>query len=117
MTTAVLGIGSNVADAAYRIKKSLELLSDSGCSILCCSDIYQVASPYFNLVAKVFVPMGYDDFLSLTKRLESLLGRQPHCKGEKVVPVDIDVVVYDGLIMRPADFEAPYFTRGYGSII
>lgn len=116
MTTAVLGIGSNVADAVYRIRKSLELLSASGCRILCCSDIYQVASPYFNLVAKVSVPVGYDDFLGLTKRLESLLGRLPHCKGDKVVPVDIDVVMFDGLTMRPADFEAPYFTRGYGSI-
>lgn len=116
MSTAILGIGSNVADAAYRIRKSLDLLVDSGCCVFCESEIYQVSMPYLNLVAAVSTPMEYADFLHLTKHLESLLGRMPHRKGDKVVPVDIDIVVFDHVTLRPVDFNAPYFTIGYESI-
>lgn len=116
MSTAILGIGSNVADAVYRIKEAMVLLAGNGCDIIRSSDIYQVSPPYFNLVAAVSTLMDYSDFLLLTKHVESLLGRLPHRKGDKVVPVDIDIVVFDNITMRPVDFEAPYFTIGYESI-
>lgn len=117
MSTAFLGIGSNVADAAYRIRKALELLDDHGCRVLAHSEIYQVSEPYFNLVAEVQTVLSYDDFLNLSKYLESLLGRLPHDKGDKVVPLDIDIVVLDGLTIRESDFNAAYFSVGYDQIV
>lgn len=117
MATALLGIGSNVADARYRIRKALDLLSENGCDIICMSKIYQVSHPYYNMVAKVFTRMSYHDLLILTKNLESLLGRLPHAKGDRVVPLDIDIVVFDDVTLRDSDFEASYFSVGYGQIV
>lgn len=117
MATAFLGIGSNVADARYRILKVLELLPVSGCRILAQSDIYQVSSPYYNLVTKVSTELTYPALLELSKYLESQLGRLPHDKGDKVVPMDIDIVVFDNAVMRVHDFNAAYFSLGYDRII
>ncbi len=117
MCTAFLGIGSNVADAIYRISKALELLAGNDCRVLAQSDIYQVSQPYYNLVAKVQTGLSYDDLLNLTKRLESLLGRLPHVKGDKVVPLDIDIVVFDGRTVRESDFNAHYFSVGYDRVV
>lgn len=117
MSTAFLGIGSNVADAVYRIRKALELLADNGCSVIAHSDVYQVSQPYYNLVAEVQTKLSYEDFWTLSKNLESHLGRLPHVKGDKVVPLDIDIVVFDGRTVREYDFIAPYFSVGYDRII
>ncbi len=117
MSTAYLGIGSNVADAIYRIEKALELLSERGCLVVARSDIYQVSEPYFNIVAKVRTAMSFNDLLTLSKNIESLLGRLPHDKGDKVVPLDIDIVVFDGQLIRESDFNAAYFSVGYYGIV
>lgn len=117
MATAFLGIGSNVADARYRILKVMELLPLSGCRVLAQSDIYQVSSPYYNLVAKVSTDLTYRAFIDLSKHLESLLGRLPHAKGDKVVPMDIDIVVFEDAVVRDHDFNAAYFSLGYEQII
>lgn len=116
MATAFLGIGSNVADARYRILKVMELLPLSGCRIEAQSDIYQVSSPYYNLVTKVSTELTYHALLDLSKYLESQLGRLPHAKGDKVVPMDIDIVVFDDAVMRDHDFNAAYFSLGYDRI-
>ncbi len=116
MTTAFLGIGSNVADAEYRIRKALDLLGENDCMIVSKSEIYQVSAPYYNLVAEISTSLSYVELLSLSKRLESLLGRLPHDKGDKVVPMDIDIVTFDNATLRPSDFRADYFSLGYDQI-
>ena len=50
---------------------------------------------------------------ALMKRWEREAGRIAHSKS---VPLDIDIVVFDGQVVRPRDFAQEYFKIGYRAL-
>ena len=92
---------------------------DSACTALSqvaaewrASDIYPSSSGYENLVAELSCELPYADLLHLTKHTETRLGRTPEMKESGLVPIDIDIVYYDGEVMRPQDAASAYFRQG-----
>ena len=83
------------------------------------SEIYETEAlngkdaPYLNSVVVGFTNMGYDETVEYMKKWEKQCGRTSDSKLKGIVPIDIDVVVWNETIVRPKDFEMSYFTRGY----
>lgn len=117
MHISYLGIGSNTADALSMIQQACKELETRGCRIESSSDIYVVTAPYSNLVVKAKCHYSYDELKNITKQIETSMGRTPQMKPLGIVPIDIDVVVYDGKVARWRDYEAEYFAKGYKKII
>lgn len=68
---------------------------------------------YHNMVGRLSCDMTMDELGALMKQWEREAGRVPH---SKVVPLDIDVVVFDGQVVRPRDFAQEYFKIGYKAL-
>lgn len=116
MAYAFLGLGSNVASASSNISEAVERIRRADVEVEAVSNVYQTQSPYYNMVVRVRTDCPYEALRSLTKGIETEMGRTPQMKTLGVVPIDIDVVVYDGRVVRPTDYEADYFRMGYHAV-
>ena len=98
------------------IKQAVRLLSDKGADVAAISDVYTVSLPYYNCVAEITTALDKGAFVALTKEIEKEMGRTEAMKAAGEVPIDIDVVVFDGITLRPSDFSADYFVRGFSCV-
>lgn len=113
----VLCLGSNAPDGKEKIKAAMSMLQAKGCRVLSSSPVYASSHGYLNQVV-VIDPSQYDRAVltALAKWTERQLGRRPEMKAAGQVPIDIDVVIYRGRTVRPADFSSPYFQQGYAGL-
>lgn len=116
MHRAILCIGSNYQSAHKLIEHAIIRLSEMGAGITARSNIYTVSLPYYNCVVDVTTDLGADDLVILTKGIEREMGRRQDMKAMSLVPIDIDVVVFDGLTLRPSDYSADYFRAGLSCV-
>ncbi|MDO5035504.1 MAG: MATE family efflux transporter [Porphyromonas sp.] len=66
---------------------------------------------YINAVLQLQSGKSLEELRTDTKRIERAYGRRV---GDKVdVALDLDIVVCEGEVLRPADYETSYFQRGY----
>lgn len=117
MYKAILCLGSNLnpKDAEWNIdfatkKLQLEI------SILASSAIYPSSSGYMNQVVTCTTTCNYEQLHEYTKRLEYSLGRRKAHKDQGIVPIDIDIVVFDDEVKRPLDYCSAYFKQGIQEI-
>lgn len=113
----ILCLGSNAPDGAEKINAAVSILQTKGCSVIAASPIYPSSHGYLNQVVSID-PHIYDQHVltALTKWAERRLGRLPSMKAAGQVPIDIDIVIFRGRTVRPADFSAPYFQQGYHTL-
>lgn len=116
MNTAVISLGGNTAQKELIVPAALRRL---GVDVLEATDPYvdpddnQPSAPYLNILAIIETPLDYDTLRMRFKGLEREAGRTPGSKSAGLVPLDIDIVVFNGEIKRPLDFNRPYFSHGY----
>ena len=115
-----LSIGSNhtdaekfVAEAADRLQTVLS--SWKMCKPYITSAINGIDPDYLNAVA-VGTWCGDEKSLNeICKKIESALGRS-HRDSHHIVKIDIDIVCFDGKVVRPTDFSREYFARGFKAL-
>ena len=116
-----LSLGSNVANGDEKIRMAAVRLSESFRDFQL-SSVYRTANIknadefYFNAVALFHTNCDLGSLNRDMKELESALGRIRDEKGRGEVTMDIDVVIYDGKIIREKDFRQDYFQIGYKEI-
>lgn len=118
---AIFSIGSNCGDRLANVKNGIEWLSQlltdfRSSSIYATPDCHGGIREYFNAVA---CGMTYDTPVNLEylcKQYETLCGRDDTMRRSGNVPVDIDLVVYNGQVLRPNDFKREFFKIGYSMI-
>lgn len=121
MVKVVIGIGANCGDRENSVRKALEWLKTILIQVKC-SEIYetpcvnQTGRPYMNaVVSGVFQSTGID-LEDMLKDKERLMGRTAECKEKGDVPVDLDIVMLDGEIVRPWDYRQKFFRIGFSQI-
>lgn len=118
---AVIALGSNHGDRYGNIALAAEYLA-SELKEFSCSEIYEtpalngIDNPYLNAVACGTTTLPYEALNSLLKNWETTHGRTSEARMRHEVTIDLDVVMYDGAVIRPADAARDYFTRGYTMI-
>lgn len=116
--SAFVSLGSNTPDKEERISKAMATLQ-AACADVKCSDVYStpcfrgVGDDYLNAVISLTTEMSLQDLEAYFKDLEREAGRIHDDAHKNIVALDIDVVVWDGGVVRPKDFERKYFARGY----
>lgn len=119
---AVICLGSNVPEQETIINQVLELLCKHG-KIIAKSNFYimpsysGIGNDYLNIVIVLRTDLMLDQLVNKTKRIEVLCGRLPSAKISGIMPIDIDVVVYDHCIVDELDFFRAHFTVGYNNLI
>ena len=116
MTTAYIGIGSNVGDRQIFCRRAVDALSSTpGIHVTATSSLYEtspIGGPpqrsFINMVARVETDLNPRGLLKACKLIEKALGREPSeiRWGPRVV--DLDILLYgDEKIVEP-DLEIPH---------
>lgn len=119
--TAVLGLGSNSVDSERQMRQCIQWLTASFRSVMA-STVYStpalngVDADYLNAVAVVVCDVDCQEFNARLKRYEQSCGRTSESKKHGMVPIDVDIVLFDGRVLRPADYGRYYFARGWDEL-
>ena len=73
-------------------------------------------SPFSNQVAKIETPLTREEIRSLLKKIEKENGRLPEDKEQGIVKLDIDLLTFDDLILKPNDLEKDFVIKGISSL-
>lgn len=119
--SAVILIGSNHPDSRSLIAAAVELLSPAltamrTSSVVKSGDAAGGIAMYDNLVCVGCTSLSYNGLVENVKDIERALGRTPHSKQIGIIEVDIDVVMWNGSVMRPGDASKPYFVVPYSQL-
>lgn len=71
---------------------------------------------YHNIAATFSTSMDADGLKTLFRKIEKACGRTPLSKSSGIVPLDIDLLEYDGMILKPSDMKAAYVRRALASL-
>ncbi len=121
-TSCTIGLGSNTIDREYQISQATEFICGilHDCSV---SSVYESPAfngkdkPYFNEVISGRSPISAESLVRHLKDWEALHGRTQVKTLEGVIPIDLDLVIWDSRILRPKDFERHYFNVGYRELL
>ena len=119
MINFVIGIGSNIDGKRGVIERALAKL-DTLFSRVMASAVYDtkalngVDADYCNCVA-VYCVNNYSaaQIVELLKLVEIQFGRNSQQKSMGLVSLDLDLVIYDGVVLRQRDYNYDYFQIGW----
>lgn len=116
MNRATICLGANGPDADVQIARAADMVHTLGIATAA-TEPYRTepefagdAAPYLNMIVMLDCPLDYDEALRLTKRYQEDVRRKADCAP--FVAIDIDVVAWNGAVMRPADAASRYFRKG-----
>ncbi len=122
MNRFVLGVGSNSSDRDWQIENAIKWIKEKFSNVKL-SSIYETRASngkdadYINLVMRVDTHKSIEETTEMLKKYEAICGRTPASKLEGVIPIDLDIVVWNTEIVRPKEFDYPYFSRGYHELL
>lgn len=115
--TAVISLGSNlpcaadiVADAVRRLTAVAAVQSSSG--LFTNPDDTGRGPDYTNVVLRLDTDLSADGLREFARGLEAAAGRTPESKHLGLMPLDIDIVIWDDTTVSPADRYRQYFVHG-----
>lgn len=122
MNQAVISIGSNTDDRTTQVEQAILFLL-ANLSEAKASSVYESPAfngkdaPYYNAVVTGNTELSLDELTDLLKKHEQECGRDDLTRIEGIVPMDLDIVMWGGRIVREDDFERPYFNQGYRELL
>lgn len=116
--TAIICLGSNVADKEQRVRAAARhfgtLIHDISTSGLCVSDDYTgLGESYVNMVVSGSTALSLDELIGESRAYEAAHGRTAVSKPSGIMPIDVDIVVFDGRILKPEQYSRAYFQTAY----
>lgn len=117
----VLSIGSNSADREAQMTNCIAWLRGIATPTKLSSVYNSPASngkdpDYLNAVAEIATALTHPELTKLLKDYERQCGRTPQSKAFGSIPIDIDIVMWNGEVLRPKDFAQYYFAKGWNEI-
>ncbi len=122
MNRAILSLAANTPDKQEQMSRAIEelriIIPTFSISTAYETEAvgYRVQPPYLNAVAIADTPLTHDELQARLKELEHRHGRTPQSKAQGAIPLDIDIVVWNGEVLRPRDHKQPYFTIGLNEL-
>lgn len=119
LTKVILSVGSNRSfdDVEKAVGWLRSRLIDARSSSLYMTPAIQGhGAPYVNAVVEALADVGHDDLDAEFKRYELENGRDQKSRSLGIVPVDIDIVVWDNQVVRKRDFDQSFFRIGFSEL-
>jgi len=114
--TATLLLGSNVPDRDWRLANAVAEITRIA-NILARSDIFispdrsGLGAPYANIAIQCATELTCEQIRAAISGIETRLGRTPQSKLSGIMPVDIDLVIWDDTVVSKSDYDTPYFVH------
>lgn len=121
MNDVVLSVGSNCPDKRRQVGNCIGWLKRilGGMTASCAYATRAVNGKdpdYLNAVVKGGYAGGYEELRKALKKYEADCGRTPDSKSAGNIPIDIDIVIWNGRVLKDADFRQGYFQTGWAEI-
>ncbi len=110
MNRVVIALGSN-HDSEKNIAIALELLRERFPSIRISSPKYtepegmEGSGLFLNCMAVALTMEAPDALTAIFKQMEKKLGRTPQGKQAGIIPIDIDLLQWNDLVLKPEDLK------------
>lgn len=75
------------------------------------------AETFLNQVGVAYTPYAPAEIRSMLKQIESDLHRTPQDKACGRIPIDIDLLQWNDLILKPEDLARPYVIAGMQALL
>ena len=116
--TVVLSLGSNYGDREEAVASAIRIMSNAlamarNSTVYTTPPLSGIGEPYANAVIAGEWDGELSDLEQLSKQTEIKFGRTGERRRLHQVPLDIDIVMFDGKVIRPADFGYAFFQTGY----
>ena len=117
----VVCLGSNTPRRTEIILSVIDRLAGM-CHIVSRSAMYEapdesgLGEPYVNVVLSIEPKLSADEFRNELKQLERAFGRDARSKAIGIMPLDADIIIWDGDIVDPYQYSREYFQIGYREI-
>ncbi|MEA3490045.1 MAG: 2-amino-4-hydroxy-6-hydroxymethyldihydropteridine diphosphokinase [Candidatus Omnitrophota bacterium] len=116
MAITYLGIGSNIGDKESNLKEAVFRLETTGNAAILDRSLFYETHPaggprqenYLNGVLKVKTGIPPGEFLDLLKVIEEDMGRKPSAERNHPRIIDIDILLYDDLILNTGKLTVPH---------
>jgi 2-amino-4-hydroxy-6-hydroxymethyldihydropteridine diphosphokinase len=114
MSSAYIGIGSNLGDKEENCAKALSLLEQKGIKIVRPSSVIETEpwgvreqQKFLNMAVEVTTDLLPDQLLRKLKEVEAELGRAETTRwGPRVI--DLDILFYDDMVYSSPELEIPH---------
>lgn len=113
----ILSLGSN-QDQEKNMAEAVRILRNQFVSIAFSNSVYTEpigltgSAPFLNRVAVAYTSEQPDEIKHLLKRIKYKLQRMPDDKNFGIVPIDIDLLQWNELILKPDDLRRYYIIEG-----
>ncbi len=105
MTPGYLGLGSNIGDRRAHLEAAVRELPGHGVQVLASSSVYETEPvglvldqrEFYNACLRVDTELGPEELLDACKAVERTLGREPGGLRHGPRPIDVDVLLLDGV--------------------
>lgn len=74
-------------------------------------------SPFGNQLATFHDNRNLEDIRTILKSIEKKHGRMPDDKKKGIVKIDIDLLMYDDIILKPKDMEQAYIKQNLKELL
>jgi len=110
-----LGLGSNLGDRKGYLRAAIDAIGESAGEVVSISGIYE-SEPwgfsseerFLNMVISLKTEPDPETLLKKLMKIESKLGRVRNGKGYSSRTIDIDILLYDDLIIDKPDLKIPH---------
>ncbi|MDO5571906.1 MAG: 2-amino-4-hydroxy-6-hydroxymethyldihydropteridine diphosphokinase [Bacteroidales bacterium] len=118
MNNILVSLGSNVSQSVNILNDAILKIKDMA-SEARFSSVYETDpegehkhSKYKNCIGEMSTNLDYDNLKDLFKNMEVTAGRKPEMKINGIVPLDIDIVIWNQKVIRPKDLSMEYIKQG-----
>jgi 2-amino-4-hydroxy-6-hydroxymethyldihydropteridine diphosphokinase len=110
----ILSLGSNISNRDDNLSRSIELMADSGITIIKASSVYEsepvgkkTQSWYLNQIVEIDCEVDPLSLLHVLKKIEKNMGREE--KGTNAPrEIDIDIILAEGTILNSEELIIPH---------
>ncbi|MDD4032336.1 MAG: 2-amino-4-hydroxy-6-hydroxymethyldihydropteridine diphosphokinase [Bacteroidales bacterium] len=115
MAKACLSLGGNTGDRAAYLRQAMDQIKLRTGPLVSCSSVYETEpwgyedpSPYYNQVIIVDTRLEPQALLKTIREIETELGRRRNISGYEPRTIDIDILLYEDLILKESGLEIPH---------
>jgi 2-amino-4-hydroxy-6-hydroxymethyldihydropteridine diphosphokinase len=114
--TGYLGLGSNMGDRRAHLQAAVDSLRSRGIQVSGSSAVYETdpvgevldQRAFLNAAIRVAAGLEPEQLLAVAKAVELELGRDPGAPRHGPRPVDVDLLLIDGLTLERPDLRVPH---------
>jgi 2-amino-4-hydroxy-6-hydroxymethyldihydropteridine diphosphokinase len=115
MKIIFLGIGTNLGDRKDNLEQAVKRIEEHIGPVMKCSSVYETEpwgfkaeNQFLNMVVKVGTKLAPSGLLGRVLMIEALLGRVRGKERYSSRIIDIDILLYEGLIINEESLKVPH---------